>query len=266
MRSTTTVSLQTKTETEILSFLVAYAMENDLPVAFWRLPGAAVSYVIISQNFKRLAKDSAIEDLSSGFMFAPFDREKECLYLPADYIFAFESNSLRPGSTPAEISSEAWLDEQMNSNPELANTTPRLSAVFSSVPETDFIDLVKKSIAATEQNVFEKVVPSRFKYVNLPEDFNLVNTIFKLKKQYPQALVSFVSIPGIGHWLGATPEILVKVENKSIFKTVALAGTLPYQEGMNLKSIAWTQKEIEEQALVERYVISCFKKDQGTGI
>jgi isochorismate synthase len=260
MRSTTTVSLQTKTETEILNFLVAYAMENDLPVAFWRLPGAAVSYVIISQNFKRLAKDSAIEDLSSGFMFAPFDREKECLYLPADYIFAFESNSLRPGSTPAEISSEEWLDEQMKSNPELANTTPRLSAVFSSVPETDFIDLVKKSIAATEQNVFEKVVPSRFKYVNLHEDFNLVNTIFKLKKQYPQALVSFVSIPGIGHWLGATPEILVKVENKSIFKTVALAGTLPYQEGMNLKSIAWTQKEIEEQALVERYVISCFKR------
>lgn len=29
---------------------------------------------------------------------------------------------------------------------------------------------------------------------------------------------------------------------------------------MNLKTVAWTQKEIEEQALVERYIISCFKK------
>lgn len=260
MRSTTSVLLQTKTETEILSFLISYATENDLPVAFWRLPGASVSFVIISQNHKRLPKDSAIEDLASGFMFAPFDREKECLYLPADYIFTFESDSLRPGNSPAEISSHAWLEEQMKSNPQLVNSTPRLSSVTSTLQETDFIALVNEGIAATEQNVVEKVVPSRFKYVTLPDDFHLVHTIFKLKKQYPQALVSFVSVPGVGHWLGATPEVLVKVENKNIFKTVALAGTLPFQEGMNLKTIAWTQKEIEEQALVERYVISCFKK------
>ena len=29
---------------------------------------------------------------------------------------------------------------------------------------------------------------------------------------------------------------------------------------MNIKSVAWTEKEIEEQALVCRYIISCFKK------
>jgi isochorismate synthase len=52
----------------------------------------------------------------------------------------------------------------------------------------------------------------------------------------------------------------VSVHDNAIFKTVALAGTMPYQEGMNLRAVAWTQKEIEEQALVERYVISCFKK------
>jgi isochorismate synthase len=260
MRSTTSVSLQTKTETEILSFLISHATENDLPFAFWRLPGAAVSYVVISQNYKRLPKNSAIEDLSSGFMFAPFNREKECLYLPADYIFAFESESLRPGNNPSEISSQAWLEEQMKATPELGNSTPRFASASSAVPESDFIALVRKGIEATEQNVVEKVVPSRFKNVELPSDFHLVHTIFKLKKQYPQALVSFVSIPRVGHWLGATPEVLVQVENKSIFKTVALAGTLPFQDGMNLKAVAWTQKEIEEQALVERYVISCFKK------
>jgi isochorismate synthase len=68
-----------------------------------------------------------------------------------------------------------------------------------------------------------------------------------------------VNIPGIGTWLGASPEVLVSVEGGKTFKTVALAGTLPYHMGLNLKSVAWTQKEIEEQALVERYVISCFK-------
>jgi isochorismate synthase len=59
--------------------------------------------------------------------------------------------------------------------------------------------------------------------------------------------------------MGATPELLVSVvQNK--FKTVALAGTLPYTPEINLKSVAWTQKEIEEQALVCRYIINCFKK------
>lgn len=60
--------------------------------------------------------------------------------------------------------------------------------------------------------------------------------------------------------MGASPELLVSVEQSRIFRTVALAGTQPYREGTPLKQVAWTQKEIEEQALVERYIISCFKK------
>jgi isochorismate synthase len=119
---------------------------------------------------------------------------------------------------------------------------------------------VQKSIDAVEQGLFEKVVPSRTHIVDLPAGFDIITCFEKLCAKYEHALISFVSIPGVGHWLGATPEALVSVDDKNIFKTVALAGTLPYQPGMNLRAIAWTQKEIEEQALVERYVISCFKK------
>jgi len=68
-----------------------------------------------------------------------------------------------------------------------------------------------------------------------------------------------VSSSETGTWLGASPELLVSVANNK-FKTVALAGTLPYLPDVNIKSVAWTQKEIEEQALVCRYIISCFKK------
>ena len=77
---------------------------------------------------------------------------------------------------------------------------------------------------------------------------------------YVNALISFVSIPETGSWLGASPELLVSVEGKKTFRTTALAGTQLYTEGTNLKTVAWTQKDIEEQALVERYIISCFKK------
>jgi isochorismate synthase len=69
-----------------------------------------------------------------------------------------------------------------------------------------------------------------------------------------------VSCPESGTWIGASPEVIVGLEDNTIFKTVALAGTKTFQDGINLKTVAWTQKEIEEQALVERYIISCFKK------
>jgi isochorismate synthase len=119
---------------------------------------------------------------------------------------------------------------------------------------------VQKGVAAIEAGKFEKIVPSRTKLVDLPGDFDIVKSFENLCSKYTNALISFVSIPNTGSWLGATPEVLVTVEDRTIFKTVALAGTMPFQEGMNLRSVAWTQKEIEEQALVERYVISCFKK------
>jgi isochorismate synthase len=40
---------------------------------------------------------------------------------------------------------------------------------------------------------------------------------------------------------------------------MSLAGTQPAQCDNPLKSAAWTQKEIEEQALVSRYIVDCFK-------
>jgi isochorismate synthase len=41
---------------------------------------------------------------------------------------------------------------------------------------------------------------------------------------------------------------------------MSLAGTQKAQGDNPLKSVAWTQKEIEEQALVGRYIVDCFKK------
>lgn len=123
-----------------------------------------------------------------------------------------------------------------------------------------FLDIVDLCVKEIVQGTLEKIVPSRIRTIELPPAFDVIEAFQKLCVAYPQALISFVTIPGVGNWLGASPEVLVRVEDKSVFRTVALAGTLPYQPGVDLRSVAWTQKEIEEQALVERYVISCFKK------
>lgn len=207
-----------------------------------------------------LAPDAPVEDLESGFIFAPFDRDKESIFLPADFKFSFEGRQLKPPVTPLEQTSLTWMQEEIKSIQTKSRvryyTTPSDSQNIS----VDYRDLVTKSLEEIEKGTFEKIVPSRRKMVELPVDFDVVDSFQKICEVNPNALVSFVSSPETGTWLGATPETLVNVENKHIFKTVALAGTKPYVEGTNLKFVAWTQKEIEEQALVERYIISCFKK------
>jgi isochorismate synthase len=120
--------------------------------------------------------------------------------------------------------------------------------------------MVQQGISLIESNHLEKIVPSRQARVALTENFDVIDAFQKLCEANPNAFISWVSIPGVGDWLGASPEILVSIYEQTIFKTVALAGTQPYHEGVDLRSVAWTQKEIEEQALVNRYIISCFKK------
>lgn len=256
----TSVTVNEKTETELLNFLLNHALENNLPVAVWRLADSPEKHLIISNKHRSLEKDTIIEDLEPGFMFAPFDRDKAALFLPADFLFTFQHNHLAPALTPKEQASAAWLAEKIQTKTYLH--TPKIKQPAGNLESSsnDYITLVKQCMAEIEKGIFEKAVPSRTRHIDLPEQFDIIDAFEKLCSRYNSALISFVSIPGAGSWLGATPEALVSVEDKTTFRTVALAGTLPFQEGMNLHAIAWTQKEIEEQALVERYVISCFKK------
>jgi isochorismate synthase len=262
MNTITSVSTETKSEAELLSFLTEYAIANEFSVALWKLPNDTVTHLLLSQRAEKIPKDAVLENLSPGYIFSPFDKQKDSIFLRADFIFSFENNRLKPAENPIETQSNAWLSEQLNykkqSGP--ARRYHVHPGGVQSPDEINYINLILKSISEIEKGTFEKVVPSRSKRIDLPAGFDVLKAFEKLCTRYPHAMVSFVTVPDIGTWLGASPEILVSVEDNSIFKTVALAGTKPYQEGVSLRSVAWTQKEIEEQALVERYIISCFKK------
>ncbi len=256
----TSVSTERMSETEIVNFLLAHALENELPLAFWRVPNSNLRHLILSTEYRSLSSDATIEDLPTGFMFSPFDRTQPSLYLPGDYFFTFHDNFLKAPETPEEIRSATWLSGTIKPLTKSSSVSWKNNVEQPARPTLSYEDLVNRAIREIELGKFEKVVLSRTKTIELTDKFDVIRTFEKLCSNYTSALVSFVTIPGIGSWLGATPEALVSVEDKTTFKTVALAGTLPYEQGMNLRSVAWTQKEIEEQALVERYIISCFKK------
>jgi isochorismate synthase len=75
---------------------------------------------------------------------------------------------------------------------------------------------------------------------------------------YPHAMVYYWQLPGIGSWMGATPEPLMKEQDGRIY-TVSLAGTQLYQ-GQPLEEICWRAKEIAEQAIVSRFIVQLLDK------
>jgi isochorismate synthase len=261
MSTISAVSPLKYSERELLSFLLSDAQSKGNPVAVWRLPGADIVQVIISENYRELAPEALLEDQESGFLFAPFDKARPRLFLKADHLLAFRNGALIQSETALEQRSYDWLQTLLP-----LRMPPRFNPSVTHVPlskdagKESFLALVEAGLEEIERGTFEKIVPSRTRTITLPPSFDIIQAFQKLCVSYPQALISFVSIPGVGTWLGASPEVLACVKEKRIFKTVALAGTLPYTQGTDLRSVAWTQKEIEEQALVERYVISCFKK------
>jgi isochorismate synthase len=263
MNTVSAVSPLKYSERELLSFLLANSCEGQMPLALWRMPGSELKHLILSDTYRQLNSAAALEELDPGFLMAPFDKHKNRLFLPADLFFTFENGHLKTSAGPREEKSAHWLQDQLketDSRGKFFISAKGSPAPSAHLDKDSFIKMVEKSVREIESGTFEKIVPSRTKEIVLPATFDIIESFQKLCDNYPQALISFVSIPGVGNWLGASPEVLVSIQDKTIFKTVALAGTLPYQPGIDIRSVAWTQKEIEEQALVERYVISCFKK------
>lgn len=261
MNTLSTVSPFIYSEQDLLSFILSTAGERKNPIALWRLPDSNLTHLLVCEKVTELDDDQFIEDLDTGFLLAPFDKSLKRIFLCADHLLTFEKGKLRQPSSEADMKSVHWLSEQLASyerqkyNPPAAGgTTP------DDINPSAFLDIVGQGIAEIGKGTFQKIVPSRTHAIELPGTFDVIEAHQKLRATYPQALISYVSVPGIGNWLGASPEVLVSIEDNSVFRTVALAGTQAYTPGTELRSVAWTQKEIEEQALVERYIISCFKK------
>lgn len=248
------------TEHEVISCLLNETTERNYAFAVWQLPDTRVKNLIISFEAVRQDAGVPLENSAAGFLFAPFDKTQHRYFLQADYFFSFTNGTLDESATPE--ASQQWLEElsAQSHSPKAKPYYTTQKNQSTPAQAEQYTALVQKSIEHIEAGAFEKIVPSRSKQVTLPETFDVVETFQKLCAAYPAALISFISIPQVGTWMGASPEILIQVENNHIFKTVALAGTKRYEAGTNLKSVAWTQKEIEEQALVSRYIISNLKK------
>lgn len=265
-------TLQTKSHLNIFQGFFQAALTNNLPIAIWRLPHQENQNVVVdlSGQVQQLKLD--LEENRSGFAFSRFLNPdlKQTYFLNADVHYSTALGNIEYLTPPKAIDTN-WHQHQQSflqafenalDAPIAKKAVPTLptSSRLHVASEADYCRLVSQGVEAIKAGAFKKVVLSRAKSVNLPANFDHVNTFMKLCERYANAMVYLVYIPKVGLWMGATPETLISTDAQQQFKTVALAGTQAYNPDLPLSHTAWMQKEIEEQAMVSRYIINCFKK------
>jgi len=226
------------------------AVASQFPMVSYRLPGAAEPESCLQLDDLPLFWSEGAVD---GFVVAPFDFSNTAArWLRRDLAFTgfqFDPVQARTGMlhTGQLLKLSAFYDQlgAADSNNWPAQTPPPAPEVT----HDNYLVQVQAALAAIARGPLQKVVLSRVKQVPLAAAAHPAELFEKLCQAYPQAFVSLVSVPNLGIWLGASPELLLKSTAES-FETMSLAGTRAFAEEM----APWTNKEIREQALVTDYI------------
>ena len=210
------------------------SLKGKLPFVAYRKPNNKNK---IQSLFQQDDTIHFLKDFSqTGFVFAPFDTREKMILFPEEKCDIF--------SVKHSISKQ--------SNPKGQSPTNRINNVVKE--KKDHINLVQKCIDFIKDGEASKVVLSRKEEVRF-NGVDLIDTFLNLLDNYPLAFVYLWFHPKVGLWMGASPETLISVENKK-FKTMALAGTQPYIDSLEVQ---WKEKEKEEQGIVTDFIVAELK-------
>ena len=248
--------------------MVKQAFENRYAIAIWQLPSDDVQHCIVDFSGNPLKRHIDIEEAAPGFVVSPFINPglQASYFIKADFQISFEAEgwAVKEGNSLKNRQLEQLLSEIQY---ERSSKEFDFRHFLKNASENKFSDaykhyqrLVSRGVEHIQAGDFLKVVLSRTKNLDYEKNFDLVALFQQLSKNYPAAFRYFFYIPNVGAWMGATPETLISVDRNQTFRTMALAGTQAFQPNIKLRDVAWRQKEIEEQAIVGRYIINCFKK------
>ncbi|MHA7129053.1 chorismate-binding protein [Algoriphagus namhaensis] len=257
---------KTVSSKEFIQRLLVSFFRADESFAIWRKPKSSILEVIHSPQEEVQKVPLDLENLPAGFIIHPFldQKDGQAFFIEADNYFRFDlKRDIEVEELPVRFQ-QILLENKASDSPYkvFRKTQTGMGSPAQdhrSEEQQHFEMLVKKGVQGIEEKRFEKVVPARTKTVTLPVDFDLAKSLQNMLGKYPNAFVNFFHLKGIATWLGASPEVLIETKGDQ-FYTMSLAGTQPADGENPIKSVAWTQKEIEEQALVSRYIVDCFKK------
>ena len=252
------------------------AISYSYAAALWRLPKRTDKHLIVDVSGKVGRVKIDLEETQPAFAFSPFLNPDgtQTLLIKADIYFMFDAdnqlteddceNGLVMGR---DFNRSIFLEDDIEPiiQSKSSKTTQKPLVDSSDSTAAAYISSVRQAVEAIQNGQMQKVVLSRSKDIQLSDSLEIVDAFDKLCQAYPNAFVSAVYLPEEqAVWLGASPETLVSMNRDGIFRTISLAGTQSAYDTdgqlVHPSEARWTQKEIEEQALVSRYIISCFKQ------
>lgn len=229
-------------------------------IAIWQRPGMAQPQAIIDLSARPALATVDFAARQPAFVFAPFVSD--------------------PAGAALQLHADLWFDGQTlhthnrNGSGDRARRAAHFFTTLAQYPlpaswyvagdvrnraasEDEFTGIVRNAIDFIRTTGIAKVVVSRTAALALPTGFDPAAAFTALCACYPHAFVSLVAVPGVGAWLGATPEVLLTLDSTSL-TTMALAGTQRRPTDLALEAVQWGRKEAVEQEMVGAYIRNFF--------
>ena len=229
--------------------LMDRALEGGFPCALWSLPGRSGFQGVADLGILR---KRGREDSSPGFVYNRFDSHHPPVpgKICADLRIAGGSSGLEFESVLPVEGLEAALMRPGGLN---------VAQPIRELPAFDFRGIVEKARGCIASGALQKVVLARAREVPRRGGLSLRELFEKAVRAYPDAFTFLVQTHDEGTWLGASPELFLSVED-NVVNICSLAGSQVIGKGTPTGQVSWKEKEIQEQALVSRYIIEYFKK------
>ena len=211
-------------------------MNRCAPFACFRLPGEGRSVHEIGLRHEARVVATTAEELReqahlAGFLMAPFavTAETPMLWIEEEQ--------------EARVLQLAECDEAQ------LESFPPVAPIPQALPDS-YRTTFDRFMEHLEEGMVEKLVLAH--RVELPSIAmaQVVGTFDKALTHYPNAFVSLCYTPQSGLWLCATPEMLLRGDGVN-WQTVALAGTMPRQEG---ERPIWSEKNRREHHYVQCFI------------
>jgi len=216
-------------------------MSKNVPMVCYRLPNKDSIQIIMQASGNALAIQSFKElNHVQGFLITPFEQQDN-----------FNAFLIRPDISfvyPSPHTSDISIIKNLPSGNEACYSN-------SNVHETkrdEFIDQVKVIQSHLRNGQLQKAVLSRVVVEPRDSSYPLEEIFLSLCHLYPEAFVYFFRLPGIGCWMGASPEPFLILDQQG-GRIESIAGT-QWLNGQQPQEIVWGRKELEEQDIVTRFI------------
>ena len=201
------------------------SIQEGIPFALYREPGQAslcCFFLFVQPN----TAQSGIE-----FVFHPFDPKHPAFRISGDQGFSVPVASIEEPSPFTPVHIPEGISEK-----------------------TRYTGQIQKLQAEMAEQELSKVVLSR--HIHIPVHREPTSIFFRILHRYKDACCYWWYHPKTGHWMGATPELMLAAHEDQV-EIMSLAGTQSTDANENPK---WTDKEYEEQEIVTRYIRNILEK------